>query len=101
MTEKFEVLSDREHTLKKAHIMVGSLAEEDYFTYINGKYKTLRVVPGLLVIAREISDNSVDEFIRSDKKAATKIKITMNYNSLTVEDNGRGIPIKRYVNERR
>lgn len=99
MSEIFEVLSDREHTLKKAHIMVGSLAEENYNTYINGKYTTLKVVPGLLVIAREISDNSVDEFIRSGKKAATKIKITMNYNSLTVEDNGRGIPIKRYVNE--
>ena len=99
MSEVFEVLSDREHTLKKAHIMVGSLSEEDYSTYINGKYTTLRVVPGLLVIAREIADNSVDEFIRSGKTAATKIKITMDAMSLTVEDNGRGIPIQRYVNE--
>ena len=100
MSEIFEVLSDREHTLKKAHIMVGSLSEEDYSTYINGKYTNLKIVPGLLVIARELSDNSVDEFIRSNKKAATKIKITMNYNSLTVEDNGRGIPIKKYINEK-
>ena len=99
MSEVFEVLSDREHTLKKAHIMVGSLAEEDYSTYINGKYTTLKVVPGLLVVAREICDNSVDEFIRSNKTASTKIKITMDAMSLTVEDNGRGIPIKRYVNE--
>lgn len=99
MSEVFEVLSDREHTLKKAHIMVGSLAEEDYSTYISGKYTTLKVVPALLVIVREIIDNAIDEFARSGMKAATKIKITMDAMSLTVEDNGRGIPIERYVNE--
>lgn len=99
MSEVFEVLSDREHTLKKAHIMVGSLAEEEYNTYINGKYTSLRIVPALLVIIREIIDNSIDEFARSGMKAATKIKITMDAMSLTVEDNGRGIPIERYVNE--
>jgi DNA topoisomerase-2 len=99
MSEVFEVLSDREHTLKKAHIMVGSLAEEEYNTYINGKYTSLRVVPALLVIIREIIDNSIDEFARSGMTAATKIKITMDAMSLTVEDNGRGIPIERYINE--
>lgn len=99
MSEVFEVLSDREHTLKKAHIMVGSLAEEDYSTYINGKYTTLRVVPALLVIVREIIDNAIDEFSRSGMTAANKIKISMDAMSLTVEDNGRGIPVERYVNE--
>ena len=99
MSEVFEVLSDREHTLKKAHIMVGSLAEEEYNTYINGKYTSLSVVPALLVIIREIIDNSIDEFARSGMTAATKIKITMDAMSLTVEDNGRGIPIERYINE--
>lgn len=99
MSEVFEVLSDREHTLKKAHIMVGSLAEEDYSTYINGKYTTLRVVPALLVIVREIIDNAIDEFSRSGMTAANKIKISMDAMSLTVEDNGRGIPVERYINE--
>ena len=99
MSEVFEVLSDREHTLKKAHIMVGSLAEEDYSTYINGKYTTLKVVPALLVIIRELIDNSIDEFSRSGMTAANKIKITMDAMSLTVEDNGRGIPVERYINE--
>ena len=57
MAEKFEVLNDREHTLRKAHIMVGGLVEEDYSVYISGTWKNLRVVPGLLVIVREIMDN--------------------------------------------
>lgn len=98
MAEKFEVLNDREHTLRKSHIMVGGTTKEELSTYINGAYTTLNVTPGLLVITREIIDNSVDEFIRSNKKAATKINIAMNSLSLTVEDNGRGIPVERYTN---
>lgn len=96
MSEKFEVLSDREHILKRPHIMIGSLAQEEYSLYINGEYKKLNVVPGLLVLAREIIDNSVDEFCRSKGTAATKIKIEMNEYSLTVTDNGRGIPVEEY-----
>lgn len=99
MAEKFEVLNDREHTLRKAHIMVGGLVEEDYPVYISGTWKNLRVVPGLLVIVREIMDNSIDEHIRSNGKAATKIIINMNQMGLSVEDNGRGIPIEKYKNE--
>lgn len=98
MAEKFEVLDDREHVLKRPHIMVGAISEEEYSLYINGIYKKLKVVPGLLVLAREIIDNSVDEFIRSKGKFATKIKIDMYENSLTVTDNGRGIPVEEYSN---
>ena len=99
MADKFEVLNDREHTLIKSHIMVGGTVEENMSRYINGEYKTLSVVPGLLVITREIIDNCIDEYIRSKGKNATKINISMNQLSLTVEDNGRGIPVERYVNE--
>lgn len=99
MADKFEVLNDREHTLRRAHIMVGGLVEEDFQTYISGELRTLRVVPGLLVIVREIIDNCIDEFIRSGGKAATKVDIWMNQLSLTVSDNGRGIPVERYINE--
>ena len=99
MAEKFEVLNDREHTLKRAHIMVGGLVQEEYSLYIEGKYKTLHAVPGLLVITREIIDNSIDEFIRSKGKFATKIKIDMDETSITVTDNGRGIPVEEYSNK--
>lgn len=99
MSEKFEVLNDREHTLLKAHIMVGSLVSQEFPMYISGQYKVLNVVPAVLVIIREIIDNSIDEFCRSKGKAATKINIEMNAMSLSVEDNGRGIPIERYINE--
>ena len=98
MAEKFEVLNDREHVLKRPHIMVGAISEEEYSLYINGTYKKLKVVPGLLVLAREILDNSIDEFVRSKGKFATKIKIDMSENSLTVTDNGRGIPVEEYSN---
>lgn len=98
MAEKFEVLSDREHTLLKAHIMVGGLVREPARLYINGALTEVQSVPALQVIIREIIDNSVDEFIRSGGKNATKIDITLDSRSLTVTDNGRGIPVQEYVN---
>ena len=99
MADTFEVLNDIEHTLRRPSIMIGSVVEQDLSMYINGKYTTMRIVPGLLVITREIIDNCIDEFIRSKGTAANKISITMTPMSLTVEDNGRGIPVEKYVNE--
>ena len=99
MADTFEVLNDIEHTLRRPAVMIGSVVEQDLSMYVNGKYTTLKVVPGLLVITREIIDNCIDEFNRSGKKAATKININMTPMSLTVEDNGRGIPIERYTNK--
>lgn len=99
MAEVFEVLNDREHVLKRPQLMIGGLSEEEIYQYVDGTYRKISVVPGLLVITREIIDNSVDEFIRSGKKFATKINIEMNQLSLTVEDNGRGIPVEKYKNE--
>lgn len=99
MADKFEVLNDREHTLLKGHLMLGSMVEEPYEMYINGERKTLNVVPAVLTIIREIIDNSLDEHIRSKRRYATSISIDMKPFSLTVKDNGRGIPVEYYKNE--
>jgi len=92
----FEVLNDREHTLLRGHIMLGSMVEEPCTMYIDGKLADLKIIPGLLKTVFELIDNSVDEHIRSEGKAATKVCIQMNPMCLTVEDNGRGIPVEEY-----
>ena len=92
----FKVLNDRDHTLLRGHIMLGSMVEEPYSLWIGDKYETLNVVPGLLKTVYELIDNTVDEHIRSGRKYATKVAIEMGPTSLTVEDNGRGIPVEEY-----
>ena len=92
----FKVLNDRDHTLLRGHIMLGSMVEEPYTLYVNGKLETLNIVPGLLKTVFELIDNTVDEHIRSGRQYATKVSITMTPTSLQVEDNGRGIPVEEY-----
>ncbi len=94
--EVFKVLNDRDHTLLRGHIMLGSMVEEPYELYINGKLTTLNIVPALIKVVFEMIDNTIDEHYRSNKRYATKVNIKMTPLSLTVEDNGRGIPVEYY-----
>ena len=92
----FKVLNDRDHTLLRGHIMLGSMVEEPYPLWIGDRLETLNVVPGLLKTVYELIDNAVDEHIRSGRKYATKVAVAMTPTSLSVEDNGRGIPVEEY-----
>jgi DNA topoisomerase-2 len=58
-------------------------------------YKTLQVTPGLFKIINEIIDNSIDVAIDTNFKAATKIQVKIDNKSVTVTDNGIGIPVKK------
>jgi len=55
-------------------------------------YKEVKYVPALYKIIDEIFANSIDEAIRTNFKYANKIKVTFTENTVTVEDNGRGLP---------
>jgi DNA topoisomerase-2 len=96
MTEKFEVLTDREHCLHRPGVYIGSVTPEPQSAFFNYDVKTLQLSPGLLKIIYEILDNSVDEYIRTGGKFANKISVdigtTLNGSNITISDNGRGIP---------
>lgn len=99
--ESFKILNDAEHILLRPNMYIGSVSIEDVNGIINGTYQTKKVVPGLIKIINEILDNSLDEFIRTDGKHANKINVDIiNENlsgwSVTVEDNGRGIPVVKH-----
>ena len=92
----FKVLSDREHTLMRPGIYLGSTTAEDVSGIINFQYSTKKVVPALIKMIEEIYQNSVDEHIRTEGKYADKIDVSFGYSlegdEISVTDNGRGIP---------
>ena len=101
---EFKVLDDRQHVLERPSMYIGgvSLVNQDQWIVDQEtgkfKYETLHVVPGLLKIINEIIDNSIDVAIDTNFKAATKIQVKIDNASVTVIDNGIGIPVKRLDN---
>lgn len=94
--EQFKVLTDREHVLARTNVYLGSTLSEQQSGIINYEYQTKVVVPALVKMIEEIYQNSVDEYIRTNGKFATKIDISfepsMIGTKITIKDNGRGIP---------
>lgn len=89
---EIQILSDREHIIKRSGMYIGSVANEEHERFVFGEYKKITYVPGLVKIIDEIIDNSVDEGIRTRFAHANKIEVTIKDNKVTVTDNGRGIP---------
>ncbi|AWD91285.1 topoisomerase II large subunit [Enterobacteria phage vB_EcoM_IME281] len=91
---KIEMLSDKEHVLKRPGMYIGSVSFEDHERFLFGEFTKVRYVAGVLKLVDEIIDNSVDEAIRTNFKFANKISVSIDLssNKVTVEDNGRGIP---------
>lgn len=94
-------LSDVEHVLKRTGRYIGSTKPitQKMFVLREGKmkYEEVTYVPALIKIVREIIDNAVDENARSDGKFANKIRIKVDDTdgSITIRDNGRGIPVTK------
>ncbi len=92
MTEKFQILDARSHCRKRPGMYVGSTAQETYEQFLLGKWQKVTYVPAIFKMINEIIDNSIDEFLRSNGKSATKIDVSIDSKTVTVTDNGRGIP---------
>lgn len=92
---KIEVLTDREHVLRRPGMYIGSTKKNTNIRYVFEDEKIVKkeieFVPALLKMFDEIISNSIDEFIRTEGKHANKIDITVLDNRITVVDNGRGI----------
>ena len=92
MTEQFKILDARSHCRTRPGMYVGSVSVEEMEQFLFGKWTKVQYVPALFKMINEVIDNSIDEFLRSNEKFATKIDISMDDHSVTVTDNGRGIP---------
>jgi len=98
--DDYRILSDVEHVLLRPNTYLGSVdineIEEYLFNRKETKFEMKKVsyIPGLRKMIDEVLDNSIDEYTKSGKKFSNKIKITIDQTSITIEDNGRGIPVK-------
>lgn len=92
MSEQFKILTPREHVRERIGMYMGSAAREEVERFVLGDWKTAVYVPALSKMIDEILDNSIDEAIRTNFKFANKIDVSIDGNSVTVSDNGRGIP---------
>lgn len=97
---KIKVLDDREHVLLRPNMYLGSTNYVTYEGYVlernsSFNYSEYQMVPALNKMFGEVIDNSIDEAIRTGFKYANKIDIKVTSDSVTVTDNGRGIPIEK------
>lgn len=94
--ETYQMKNDIEHVLLRPDTYIGSINAEskDVWIYENNKMikKNIEFVPGLYKIFDELLVNAWDHFIR--EKTCNTIKITINNNTISVFNNGPGIPIQ-------
>jgi DNA gyrase/topoisomerase IV subunit B len=92
MSEQFKILTPRAHVRKRIGMYLGSTSVEEVEQFLFGKWTKIHYVPALFKMINEIIDNSLDEHIRTNGVFATKIDVSVDEKSVTVIDNGRGIP---------
>jgi len=93
--KKHAIKDDRWHILNRPGMYIGGISEGVFPEYLieNGNMELVDVVivPGLLKTINEVIDNANDVLYTSK---GGKIKVKINEYSVTVEDNGPGMPIK-------
>lgn len=101
MTEQFKILTPRQHVRTRIGMYLGSTSVEEIDQFLLGKWTRVKYVPALLKMINEILDNSLDEAIRTQFKFANKIDVSIapEGNTVTVTDNGRGIPQEEIFDE--
>lgn len=92
MAEQFKILTPRAHVRSRAGMYLGSVSVEEIEQFLYGRWTKVQYTPALFKMINEIIDNSIDEHIRTNENFATKIDVTINESTVTVTDNGRGIP---------
>ena len=95
-TNTIKVLSETEHVLRRSGMYVGSTVRESVSRWIMKDDQivkdTVAIVPGFLRLFDEIVSNSIDEYFRTNGKYANIIKVKIVSDTISVYDNGRGLP---------
>ena len=102
--ETFVKKTQLEHIIDIPDTYIGSIEKTDIDTWIFNEeddkiiYKNIKYIPGLYKIFDEVLVNAIDQHVRTenDPKIVNKvntIKVNFNNNSITIYNNGEGIPI--------
>ncbi len=103
ISNDIESLDPIEHLRRRPGMWLGSMALSENLVWSldendNLTYKKVLFTPALRKIIDEAIDNAIDEGIKTDWKHSNKITISIDKNQFTIEDNGRGIPVKKDAN---
>ena len=97
--DNFKLLSDKEHIRLRFAMYGGSKDLQKTDVFVDGEFKTLPLVGGLLKVISEIIDNSIDEHVRTNQEHAKNISIKIENDIIQIEDDGRGIPVTKVETE--
>ena len=110
MAEEYEQLSHEEHVLKLPDTYIGSVttSEESQWVLADDKmvFKSLQFNPGLFKLFDEVVVNARDAFVRAatadegTRLPVKRIDITVSSGSVTVENDGDGIPVEEHAKEK-
>lgn len=106
-TETYQKLTQLEHILKRPDTYIGSVEKTEQQMWVYNKttqlmeFKTITLVPGLYKIFDEILVNAADN---KDRNPTTmthmKINIDRATGEISVENNGKGIPVEIHEKEK-
>lgn len=105
-TEMYTKLSQLEHILKRPDTYIGSVERTEQQMWVLNKesqlmeYKNVSFVPGLYKIFDEILVNAADNKQRDGSMTYMKINIDRENGVISVENNGKGIPIVIHEKEK-
>ena len=98
----FKVLSGRSQLLLRPQMWLGSIDKiiQSLFVISNDKVerKDVEFIPALRKIIDEVLDNSLDVLIKHSNSTGT-IKVKMDLDCISIEDNGRGIPVRKQTED--
>lgn len=99
MKQEIQEKDDREWLLIRPHNIIGSIQPEKASNFFMEENKFIwteyTYIPGFLKIINEILDNSIDVYVKSKGKYANQINIEITDDSVSIKDNGYGIPVEK------
>lgn len=93
-------LDYRDHVLQRSGMYIGSTKPTDVESWILNsedklEFSKLNYVPAVFKLVNEILDNSIDEGLKTNWEKSNKISVDIDKTTCTIEDNGRGFPVKK------
>ncbi|TFB03809.1 DNA topoisomerase 2 [Trichoderma ghanense] len=105
-TETYQKLTQLEHIIKRPDTYIGSVEKTDQQMWVYNKetkqmeYRNITYVPGFYKIFDEILVNAADNKQRDSSMNMMKVTIDRESGEISVENNGKGIPIVMHEKER-
>lgn len=105
-SSQYQKLTQLEHILKRPDTYIGSVEKTEMKMWVYDEpsqsmvHRDVKIVPGLYKIFDEILVNAADNKIRDPSMDTLDVKIDPETNTISVLNNGKGIPIEIHKKEK-